>query len=64
MAKAKKEGIRLEKTAQVPFKKKPKKSTDEPVSTMKPIGKSNKNIKIEFEDEFLNNSIAIHNILE
>ncbi|UPT69890.1 MAG: hypothetical protein M0D53_12195 [Flavobacterium sp. JAD_PAG50586_2] len=49
----------------LPVNKKTKKANGKPLSkTAVEKNKSGKKIKIEFEDEFLNNSIAIHNILE
>lgn len=53
------------KTKGLPLNKKTKKANGKTLSK-KTVekNKSGKKIKIEFEDEFLNNSIAIHNILE
>jgi hypothetical protein len=53
------------KTKGLPLNKKKKNANSKPLSK-KTVekNKSGKKTKIEFEDEFLNNSIAIHNILE
>lgn len=48
----------------MPFAKKAKKkATDKQPKKMAVIKKSTKNIKIEFEDEFLTNSLLVHNIM-
>jgi hypothetical protein len=53
------------KTKGLSFSKKAKKNTDKrPSKKMAALGKSRKNIPIEFEDEFLSNSLLVHNILE